>query len=309
MAGSRRKEYKRSDREDTRISIDWEHTFDVMSDFVAIMDARYHIMRINKAMAAKLGVKPGNSVGYHCYKLVHDLDSPPSFCPFTEMMKDGQEHTAEIHEERLGGDFVVTVSPLQDSHGRLAGCVHVARNVTERKHAEEELQRVNELLKVQATTDALMGICNRLKFFDFLNHEIQESRRYRHPLSLIMFDIDYFKQINDQYGHKTGDDVLRETARLITENIREADIFARWGGEEFMILSPHSELNSTKILADKLRALVEKHRYHSYPETVTCSFGIAAFLDTDTVETFTNRADGAMYRAKKNGRNRVEVEI
>jgi diguanylate cyclase (GGDEF)-like protein/PAS domain S-box-containing protein len=307
MAGSQRKEYKLPDKEGARLSIDWKHTFDIMTDFVAIMDTQYRIVRINKAMAAKLNVKPGNATGSYCYKLVHDLDSPPSYCPFTELIKDGQEHAAEVHEDRLGGDFVVTVSPWRDSRNRLAGCVHVAKNVTEHKRAEQNRQRIYKLLQVQATTDALTGICNRQKFCDFLNHEIQESRRYGHPLSLIMFDIDFFKQINDRYGHKVGDDVLRETTRLISENIRDVDVFARWGGEEFMILSPHSELKSTKILADKLRALIEQHRYHSCPEPVTCSFGIVTFSGADTVESFTNRADIAMYKAKKNGRNRVET--
>ena len=154
MAGSHRKEHKRPDTEDARISIDWKHTFDVMSDFVAIMDTQYRIVRINKAMAAKLDVKPGNATGCFCYKLVHGLDSPPSYCPFSELMKDGQEHAAEIHEERLGGDFVITVSPWRDSRQRLAGCVHVAKNITERKRAEEKRQRIYELLQVQATTDA-----------------------------------------------------------------------------------------------------------------------------------------------------------
>ena len=204
---------------------------------------------------------------------------------------------------------MITVSPWYAANGGLAGCVHIAQNITGRKHAEEELQRANKLLKIQATTDMLTGICNRLKFCDFMRHEMEESRRYRHPLSLIMFDIDYFKQINDVYGHKAGDDFLREVTQLVSENIRDADILARWGGEEFMILSPHNELKSTRLTADKLRTLIAKHRYRCCPGRVTCSFGVVQFRDADTVESFTERADNAMYRAKFGGRNRVEVEI
>ncbi len=202
-----------------------------------------------------------------------------------------------------------TVSPIGRGPSGRWRFSYVAEDITERKQAEEKIRQANELLKIQATTDVLTGIFNRLKFADFLEQEIREARRYKHPLSLIMFDIDHFKHINDTYGHLAGDEVLREVAKLISEHVRHADIFSRWGGEEFMILAPHSELETTRQLADKLRSIIEQHRYPSCPETVTCSFGVTRFIDADTVETFTNRTDSALYRAKNGGRNRVEVIV
>jgi diguanylate cyclase (GGDEF)-like protein/PAS domain S-box-containing protein len=199
---------------------------------------------------------------------------------------------------------VSSIGPAPSNRWRFS---YVAEDVTERKRAEEDIRQVNELLKIQATTDVLTGIYNRLKFTEFLGQEIREARRYKHPLSQIMFDIDQFKNVNDSYGHLVGDDVLREVAGLVSGHIRHADILARWGGEEFMILTPHSGLEATSQLADKLRGIIQRHRYPSCPATVTCSFGVTNFIDADTVESFTNRADSALYRAKNNGRNRVEV--
>ncbi|MBF0506566.1 MAG: diguanylate cyclase, partial [Nitrospirae bacterium] len=127
----------------------------------------------------------------------------------------------------------------------------------ERKKLEAALKSANELCSVRAKTDPLTGIYNRLQFNELLAAEIQRSRRYKTPLSLIMFDIDRFKKINDRCGHKTGDRVLVEMSSLVSENIRGPDIFARWGGEEFMIVVPNTGLENAFALAEKLRGLIE----------------------------------------------------
>jgi diguanylate cyclase (GGDEF)-like protein len=122
-----------------------------------------------------------------------------------------------------------------------------------------------------------------------------------------MIDIDHFKRINDTFGHLTGDAVLREFVGLVSDNIRKNDVFARWGGEEFMILAPNSELESAGLLAEKLRLIISSARFES-DAAVTASFGVAQLKPGDTFDTFTMRADAALYRAKDKGRNRVEVE-
>ena len=168
------------------------------------------------------------------------------------------------------------------------------------------MKRVHTLLERQATTDSLTGIYNRLKFNEVLDREIQEALRYNNPLSLIMFDIDHFKAINDTYGHLAGDVILREVSRVISANIRNVDIFARWGGEEFIVLSPNNEWKSAWQLAEKLRAQIEKFDF-SCPCTVTCSYGVTQFQENDTVDSLIKRVDYALYRAKERGRNRVET--
>ncbi len=130
----------------------WEYTFDAVPDLISILDTEYRIVRANKAMAARLGTTPEECVGLTCYRVIHETDEPPSFCPHSQMLKDGLEHTREVHEDSLGGDFIVSVSPLHDSEGKLTGCIHVARDITKRKRAEKALREGKELLRFALET-------------------------------------------------------------------------------------------------------------------------------------------------------------
>jgi PAS domain S-box-containing protein len=131
---------KRREAEKTAVQAtkNWEHTFDAVPDLIAVLDEEYHVVRANRAMAERFGVTPEECVGLTCYRVVHGTDEPPSFCPHRQLLADGAEHITEVHEDSLGGDFIVSVSPLHNSEGEIAGCVHVARNITERKRAEQE---------------------------------------------------------------------------------------------------------------------------------------------------------------------------
>lgn len=129
-----------------RAKVDWERTFDSVPDLIAILDDKHRIVRANKAMAQALGKTPECCVGLNCYECVHGQDVPPMFCPHALAMKDGQEHTAEVHEERLGGDFIVSATPLKDDYGRIIGSVHVARNITLRKQMENKLEEYSKEL-------------------------------------------------------------------------------------------------------------------------------------------------------------------
>ncbi len=132
---------KKNDDAILRVKEEWEHTFDSVPDLITILDANFKVVRANKAMANRLGVDPEEAVGLTCYKAVHGLDLPPSFCPHMKLLEDGHEHTAEVHEDLLGGDFIVSVSPLHDSEGKLTGSVHVARDITDRKKAENKIKK------------------------------------------------------------------------------------------------------------------------------------------------------------------------
>ncbi len=123
----------------------WERTFDTVPDLIAILDTQHRIVQANKAMADRLGLTRGECVGQTCYASVHGTDAPPSFCPHSQLLQDGEEYAVEVHEERLGGDFLVSVSPLRDASGRLVGSVHVARDITERKQAEKVARSQRDL--------------------------------------------------------------------------------------------------------------------------------------------------------------------
>jgi diguanylate cyclase (GGDEF)-like protein len=189
--------------------------------------------------------------------------------------------------------------------GIWAGSMSLRRHINERNRVAEELQHVNIQLGHQATTDHLTGISNRQKGVEIMNYELRRVNRYKSPLSLIMFDIDHFKLINDTFGHDTGDATLQMLTALVTANVRASDLFARWGGEEFLIICPDTPAEDAAKLAEKLRDLISSHLF-PYKKQLTCSFGVSGFQPNDTLETFTKRADEAMYCAKHAGRNRVE---
>ncbi|MBD3810257.1 MAG: GGDEF domain-containing protein, partial [Sulfuricurvum sp.] len=161
----------------------------------------------------------------------------------------------------------------------------------------------HDLLVKNANTDRLTQIANRAYLILQLDYMLKASRRNNHPLSLIFMDIDDFKLINDTYGHRMGDSVLVELSTLVSQRIRESDIFGRWGGEEFVIILPNTGLNEAIMLAEKLRMMIESHRFDN--GRVTCSFGVAQMIDDDTEETLIHRADMMLYVAKEDGRNRV----
>lgn len=167
------------------------------------------------------------------------------------------------------------------------------------------LEDVSRDLERQASTDSLTGALNRLKFNIIVLQEINRSSRYQTPLSLIMYDIDHFKEVNDTFGHQVGDNVLVQLTRTVAANLRESDFLARWGGEEFMIIAPQLTCEEAVGLAEKLRQLVEATSFDGVGK-LTCSFGVSTFVPGDQAETLANRADRALYRAKSGGRNRVE---
>lgn len=189
--------------------------------------------------------------------------------------------------------------PVHDSSGQMNGRRASNRDISQRKKLERELEKL-------ATIDKLTGIFNRSKLEEYLNNEIKESRRLGHSLSLMIFDIDHFKDVNDTYGHDVGDIVLRTLAGTVKDHIRETDIFARWGGEEFIVLMPGSDIRGAGVLAEKLRREIES-RSSEKAGQITVSVGVAQLTSEDTIKSFLKRADNALYRAKRKGRNRVEV--
>lgn len=178
--------------------------------------------------------------------------------------------------------------------------------ITERKLAEERVELQNHELERLASTDKLTQLLNRLKLDEILSGELERANRYQSPLSLAMVDVDLFKVVNDSLGHRAGDSVLREVARLMHDNVRKSDAVGRWGGEEFLILMPGSTLVPAGLLAEKLRKRTARHVFPGVG-SITCSYGVAQYRLGESVTDFIDRADSALYRAKQNGRNRVEL--
>lgn len=183
---------KRAEEDIRRAKDEWERTFDSVPDLIAILDERHQVVRANKAMAQRLGTTPQQCVGLPCYQVVHGTDAPPSFCPHSQTLRDLRLHTEEVHEDRLGGDFLVTTTPLMDEQGKFVGAVHVARDVTERKRAEEALRASERRFRifVDHATDAFFLHDNKDGLLD-VNRQACESLGYTRDELIGMHPFDF----------------------------------------------------------------------------------------------------------------------
>jgi diguanylate cyclase (GGDEF) domain len=163
-----------------------------------------------------------------------------------------------------------------------------------------------ELLKM-SVTDSLTGIYNRTKFNDELNTWITSSKKHATPLSLVMLDIDDFKRVNDLYGHLVGDVILKNLTAMIKNSIRSTDIFARWGGEEFTILLPNTDLQRAMEIMEQMRIQIQDNNFYK-AQNVTCSFGLVSLEENETAESLLQRVDQLLYDAKNCGKNIVVWE-
>lgn len=145
---------------------------------------------------------------------------------------------------------------------------------------------------------------NRNKFNELLKYQLRFANRYKVPISLILFDIDFFKKINDNFGHDIGDSVLKKLATLLKKECRESDILARWGGEEFICLLPSSDHSGCREFAEKLRKIIEEKKFRGTPQ-ITVSIGATTYRENESFDSMFKRCDKALYEAKQSGRNRV----
>ncbi|RTR39044.1 diguanylate cyclase [Shewanella canadensis] len=209
-----------------------------------------------------------------------------------------------IHNKKLAEDEVCKLNKLlQQDNMSLDNLIKI--NAKELENKNQELEEKIREVDLLSNIDLLTNIANRRSFEKELKKEVLRSRRYNHPLSLAIFDIDLFKNVNDTYGHKIGDDILQKLCKLVSANIRELDFFARWGGEEFVLIFPELTVKKALIATEKLRTLISQ--FEIEPGLyITCSFGVTECTDKDTIEALFQRIDKSLYQAKSNGRNRIE---
>jgi len=172
--------------------------------------------------------------------------------------------------------------------------------IKKRKRFEDQLIKT-------ATIDSLTGLFNRKHIDYMLQKEVEEAKRYNHPLSVIFCDIDHFKDINDKYGHKVGDIVLEHLARIMKQHIRISDIIGRWGGEEFLIILPNTPINEALTVAKKLQYEIRNYKFPKVGK-ITCSFGITEFKQKDSIYRLMIRVDQALYDAKRGGRDLIVIK-
>ncbi|TFG62487.1 MAG: sensor domain-containing diguanylate cyclase [Spirochaetales bacterium] len=287
-----------------------------MSEGIVLQDRSGAVITANES--AKLILGPfmdqlsGISSADPRWTIIHEDGSPFSAGehPAMETLATGEPRTGVImgiHKSETdvsgGGEgdltwISINAEPIFDpSAPEPAAVVTTFTDITERKNWEQQL-------KVLSVTDHLTGIFNRVKLSEELEADINRAKRYGTDLSLIMFDLDHFKRVNDSYGHDVGDKVLKAVVSVVQSIIRDTDLFARYGGEEFMVVLPHTDVGHAERLAERLRKASEGYEEPGLPR-FTGSFGVTQYIPGDTRESLIKRTDEALYRAKNEGRNRV----
>lgn len=209
----------------------------------------------------------------------------------------------EVEIESFDGDRKVILNsalPISDADGRVSGAIMVHHDITERKRFEDQLRGMID-------RDPLTNAYNRRSLYDFLEGEIHRLRRHGGSLSVIMFDVDHFKDINDDHGHVVGDRVLVAIAELVREELRGLDRLARYSGEEFLIIAPNTTGQRALTLAERLRTRIRSASFDTVTR-ITCSFGVCEYNGDDDADALVRRADDLMYRARRAGENGLVAE-
>ena len=206
--------------------------------------------------------------------------------------KNGQRIPVESH-----------ISAIRDEEGEITGAVEVFRDVS----AYLSLETSHKQLLRMSRKDQLTGLYNRAAIRELLKAEMERSRRYQQDLSVIMVDIDHFKRVNDRYGHDAGDKVLSKVAAILAHNLRKPDVVGRWGGEEFLIVTPCSDQEMSRQLSERLRTYIKTIAAGEIPAAITASFGIARLNKEQNLDELLYVADMALYQAKRTGRDRVVI--
>ncbi len=219
-----------------------------------------------------------------------------------------EKETTIYLQEYIALLFIITLffgilhKEINDSNKKLAELNKTLEEKIEEK--TQSLVQANKKLNQLASKDSLTNIYNRRMMDKFISLEVEKAKRYKHSLSLIMVDIDNFKEVNDKFGHQVGDEVIVKLVEILSRNIRKSDILGRWGGEEFIILLPETNIKEAYLVAENLRKKVENHTFEKVG-TKTMSLGISELKFDENILEFIKSADDAMYKAKRSGKNKV----
>ncbi len=294
----------------------YKDIIDNLYDGIYFVDRDRVITYWNKGAERITGYPAEQTIGRACrenllnHVTANGMQLCSHHCPLAAVMEDGKEREAEVFLHHADGHrlpVMIRASPLRDQDGKIIGAIETFSNNDSVIDARRKLQELRQL----AMTDPLTRIGNRKYLEGRLSAAIAEYQNNASVPGLLFIDVDHFKQINDSYGHNTGDDVLRMTSNTIRYTLRATDTIGRWGGEEFLaILYNVPRINALQAAAEKVRTLVECSRLDIDGQglTVTVSVGGTLLRPDDTPDSWVARADQLLYRSKQAGRNCVTVE-
>jgi diguanylate cyclase (GGDEF)-like protein len=292
---------------------------DISPDGVLVVDDQGQVLSHNLPLFNIWNLSPGAAPGSVAPRMVNGASAQDLLQRLLDQVQDPEAYLARVRQLHDHPDQVdrceITLKDgrtlerqstmLRDRQQRSLGRAWFFRDISAQKQHEAELIRL-------ARYDALTGAANRRYFLERAEQECARSRRHQLPLSLMLVDLDHFKQINDQYGHAYGDEALKQFSAVVRACLRDSDLLARIGGEEFIVLMPSTALAGATLLAERLRVAMADQPLpiidHLLP--VRFSAGVTQFKgDDQDIDACLKRADKAMYRAKQSGRDRVEAYV
>lgn len=289
--------------------------FESILDPLCILDASFTMIRANSAYARLKDRDVSVLLGARCFEVLHGRAKPCGGCIVDATLRSSHPSVTEKKVALSDGQeawLEISTHPIIGKRGAVTHVIEYMRDISERKRAELEKKLLIDKLEQLSRTDGLTGLLNRRALMERLENEIRRTQRYNRTLSLILCDIDQFKEVNDLYGHSVGDAVLRSTASTLSDSLRKADVIGRYGGDEFMIILPETSVHHAAGLGRKLCRAFSTARLtadNGDPVRITLSFGVASFWGAEgTVEHIIKMADDALYSSKRQGRNRVSIK-
>jgi len=299
---------------------------DESSDPIFMFDPEGQYLYVNSAFAEGVNRRLDEIIHKKIWDVFPKDEADKRFAVVKWVFENGETRIIEVRVPRTDGDryYITTAKPVLNADGTVATVICISKEITERKRMEEELRRANEqlsaqleqieslheTLREQAIRDPLTGLYNLRFLTESIKREIAQASRENGSLSIVLMDIDHFKNFNDTYGHKAGDEVLSELGKMLNAQTRAADIACRYGGEEFMIIMPSAHPTEAFKRAEQWRKSFESTKISNLGKilSATLSAGVATFPDHgSTDDDIWRAADHALYMAKSAGRNRVVI--
>ncbi len=299
---------------------------DESSDPIFMFDPDGQYLYVNSAFAEGVNRRLDEIIHKKIWDVFPKDEADKRFAVVKWVFENGATRIIEVRVPRTDGDryYITTAKPVLNADGTVATVICISKEITERKRMEEELRQANErlsehlaeieslheTLREQAIRDPLTGLYNLRFLTESIKREIAQASRENGSLSIVLMDIDHFKNFNDTYGHKAGDEVLRELGKMLNAQTRAADIACRYGGEEFMIIMPSAHPTEAFKRAEQWRKSFESSKISNLGKllSATLSAGVATFPDHgSTDDDIWRAADHALYIAKSAGRNRVVI--
>ncbi len=296
----------------TRIEL--KQVFNTAADGMWVLDGDFNINRVNHAMLQMLGESEEHVLGKKCHAIFQNTLCHTAQCPMVKISEGCERVECDIEDnhDAVATPYILTATAFKDIGGDFAGIVESFKDNSERKKIEAALKKANLELQRLVSVDGLTQISNRRHFDYQFQREWNRSIRENEPISLIMCDVDFFKQYNDFYGHQKGDDCLRQVARAIENSAkRPADLVARYGGEEFVVVLPNTPNQGALIVANTVLKAIKRlqipHEKSEVAAVVTLSLGVSTIVPQKGIDSkqLVEVADEALYHAKENGRDQV----